>query len=126
MEIRAVPFFIKVNDMLVLILTIIASILIILYIRAMKRIETLKSEKQSLATRYGKMSEQFFPFLEKYSYDPQNFRFIGSPVDGVQFENDKIVFVEFKAGSSNLSEKQKRIKDIIEKKKVKFEEVRIN
>ena len=72
------------------------------------------------------MSEQFFPFLEKYSYDPQNFRFIGSPVDGVQFEDDKIVFVEFKAGSSNLSEKQKRIKDIIEKKKVKFEEIRIN
>lgn len=71
------------------------------------------------------MTEQFLPFLEEYPYDEQNFRFLGTPIDGIQFEDDKIVFVEFKAGDSKLTEKQKKIKEQVEKKKVEFEEFRI-
>ena len=71
------------------------------------------------------MTEQFLPFLKDYPYNEQNFRFIGSPIDGVQFEDDKIVLVEFKVGGSNLTGKQKRIKELVEKKKVKFEEIRL-
>lgn len=89
-------------------------------------LKELVSSKQSLATKYGKMSEQFMPFLKTYPYDSQNFRFLGTPIDGVQFENDKIVFVEFKTGDSRLSAKQKNIKELVDKKKVKWEEVRIS
>ena len=88
-------------------------------------IEKIKFAKQSLSTKYGKMTEQFIPFLKEYPYDEQNFRFIGNPIDGVQFEDDKIIFMEFKAGDSKLSERQKRVKYLVEKKKIDFEEIRI-
>ena len=65
------------------------------------------------------------PFLKNYPYESSNFRFIGTPIDGIQFEDDKIIFVEFKAGDSRLTAKQEKIKDLINKKKVNWEEFRI-
>ena len=90
-----------------------------------KQVKDTVSKKQSLSVKYGKMTEQFLPFLEAYSYDEQNFRFLGNPIDGVQFEDDKIIFIEFKAANSKLSQKQKKIKELIENKKVFFEEFSI-
>jgi predicted Holliday junction resolvase-like endonuclease len=89
-------------------------------------IDGLKFSKQSMCTKYGKMTEQFMPFLKEYPYDENNFRFLGTPVDGVQFNDDSIVFVEFKTGDSKLSDRQKRIKELVERKKVGFEEIRIS
>lgn len=86
----------------------------------------LRSSKQSLSTKYGKMTEQFIPFLEVYPYNEQNFRFLGTPIDGVQFEDDKIVFIEFKTSNSNLTVKQNKIKDLVNRGKVEFKTVRIN
>ncbi|MFH1445055.1 MAG: Holliday junction resolvase-like protein [Nanoarchaeota archaeon] len=88
--------------------------------------EDLRSSKQSLSTKYGKMTEQFIPFLEVYPYNEQNFRFLGTPIDGIQFEDDKIVFIEFKTGDSNLTVKQNKIKDLVNRGKVEFKTVRIN
>ena len=78
---------------------------------------------KSLQIIHGKSLEQFIPFLKSYPYDKKNFRFIGSPIDGIQFNEDEIVFVEFKTGKSKLSEKQRKIKEIINKKRVKFLEL---
>ncbi len=89
------------------------------------QIKDTLSKKQSQSVRYGKMTEQFLPFLEAYPYDEQNFRFLGTPIDGIQFEPDKIVFTEFKAANSKLSQKQKHIKELIEDKKVYFKEFNI-
>lgn len=90
-----------------------------------KRYIELAFRKASLSSRYGKMTEQFMPFLKDFPYDPTNFRFLGSPIDGVQFEDDKIVFIEFKTANSRLSEKQRQIADLIYQKKVEIEEHRI-
>ena len=95
-------------------------------VKLRERIQDLESEKQSMAVRYGKMTEQFIPFLKNYPYRGENFRFIGTPVDGIQFEDDKIVFIEFKTGKSELSEAQKRVRNLIHKGKVYFEEVRLD
>ncbi|RLG18109.1 endonuclease [Nanoarchaeota archaeon] len=95
-------------------------------IRSLKRIiRDLQSSKHSMASRYGKMSEQFMPFLDNYPFNPNDFRFIGSPIDGVQFTDDMVYFIEFKVGSSSLTQKQKRIKKLIEEGKVQFKEIRI-
>ncbi len=94
--------------------------------RLADRINEIMSAKQSLSTKYGKISEQFMPFLEKYPYEKGGFRFIGNPIDGVQFEDDKIVFVEFKTSGSRLTPQQKRIKEIVENKNVEFMEFRID
>ena len=90
-----------------------------------KDINYLTFSKQSLSTKYGKMSEQFMPFLESYPYDKNNFRFIGTPIDGVQFEDDKIVFVEFKTSNSTMTTKQRAIRNLINDRKIEFKEFRI-
>lgn len=82
----------------------------------------VQHQKQSLSTTYGRITEQWFPLLNQYPYDPQDFRFLGSPIDGVQFNEDSIVFVEFKANKSRLSEKQRRIKKLVEEGHVYWEE----
>jgi len=91
----------------------------------MQHLQELASRKQSLATKYGRMTEQFMPFMEHYPYNAENFRFIGSPIDGVQFEKDKIIFIEFKAGNHAMTNVQKEIKYLVEKGKISFEEFRV-
>jgi len=113
-------------EMLALLFGLFLLLMIILYRHALQELRALKFSKQSLSTKYGKMTEQFMPFMKDYPYDSQKFRFIGTPIDGIQFEPDKVVFVEFKTGSSNLSAKQKAIKDLVLDKKVEFREVRID
>ena len=111
-------------EIIILLLAIII-ILLFLYRRALHQTEKIRFSKQSLSSRYGKMTEQFMPFLKDYPYDPQNFRFLGTPVDGVQFNDDGIVFVEFKSSDSRLSARQKKAKNLIEKGRVGFREIRI-
>lgn len=113
-------------------LVIIIAILVFLYRRKIWQYTELEfnhsdlaSKKQSQSTRYGKMTEQFLPFLKSYPYDENRFRFLGTPIDGIQFTDDGIILVEFKAANSRLSPEQKKIKNLIEDKKVYFEEYRI-
>lgn len=110
-----------------LILILIAMVIFFFWLwrRAATHRDTLMFQKSSLSSKYGKMTEQFMPFLKDYPFDPQNFRFIGSPIDGIQFDDDKIVFVEFKTATSRLSEKQRHIAELIWNKKVTFEEHRL-
>ena len=98
-----------------------------LYIRFLtNRINVMDFQKRSQSSKYGKMTEQFLPFLDVFPWDANNFRFLGSPIDGVQFEDDEIIFVEFKSSRSSLSIRQKDIKKLIEGNKVSFEEIRID
>ena len=93
---------------------------------ALSDLKAARSSSQSLSTRYGQMSEQFMPFVSNYPWDPQRFRFIGSPVDGVQFEDDRVILVEFKTASSKLSARQRAIRDQVRDGRVEFEEFRID
>ena len=76
----------------------------------------------------GLISEQFAPFTETFQelgWDPQEFKFLGRPVDGVQFQEDEIIIVEFKTGNADLSSKQRHIKDLVDRRQVRFQEVRL-
>jgi predicted Holliday junction resolvase-like endonuclease len=108
-------------------LVLIGFVLILFWLwrSASSRHAEMAFAKQSLSSKYGKMSEQFMPFLKDYPYDPQNFRFLGTPVDGIQFEDNKIIFIEFKTSSSQLSTRQRQIAELVWNKKVEFEEHRI-
>jgi predicted Holliday junction resolvase-like endonuclease len=110
---------------IIFILVILVIIFAWLYFRTRQKLADLKFQKKSLSSKYGKMTEQFLPFLEEYPYDSQNFRFLGSPIDGVQFEEDKVILIEFKIGNSQLSGKQRNIKELVKKKRVSFEEIRL-
>jgi predicted Holliday junction resolvase-like endonuclease len=96
-----------------------------LWRRASERHAEVAFQKSSLSSKYGKMTEQFMPFLKHYPYDPQNFRFLGSPIDGIQFEEDKIILIEFKTATSRLSDKQRHIADLAAGRRIVFEEHRL-
>ena len=119
------------NAVMPLLLTLggLCAVLILILVIVVGRLRVLSArlsetefQKRSLSTTYGQITEQWFPLMDSYPYDPQGFRFLGSPVDGVQFEDDRIVFIEFKANKSRLSEKQRHIKKLIEDGYVYWEE----
>ena len=86
------------------------------------------SDKISLSTKYGQISEEFFPLEQSYPYNSKDFKFLGNPIDGIQFNEDKIILIEFKTNSSKLSTKQRHIRNLINNKQVEFEliEAKIN
>jgi len=86
------------------------------------QLEEERSRQRSLSTVYGRISEQWFPLMDRYPYDSQSFRFIGTPIDGIQFEEDRIIFCEFKTNQSGLSPLQKQIKRLVEARRVYWEE----
>ncbi len=90
-----------------------------------KRLKQELFRKRSLSSKYGKLTEQFLPLADSFPWDPGNFRFLGTPIDGVQFEDDSIILVEFKAANSQLSPRQRHIRDLVSDGKVGFEVIRI-
>ena len=89
---------------------------------AVRMLTEERSRQRSISASYGRITEQWFPLMEKYPYDSSNFRFLGTPIDGVQFEEDRIVFVEFKSRKAELSTQQRRLKQMIQAGKVTWEE----
>ena len=110
---------------IIIILCVLSLLLFLLWRRATGRLIDIAFRKNSLSSRYGKMTEQFMPFLKNYPYLPENFRFLGTPIDGIQFEDDKIVFVEFKTADSKLSSRQRQIAEQVFQKRVEFKEFKI-
>lgn len=86
---------------------------------------------KSRAVLAGQFSEQLAAFLPDFKFKPTECRFVGKPIDFIVFkgmdEKDikEIVFVEVKSGKSKLSSVEKKLKETVDKKKVKWEEYRI-
>ncbi len=84
--------------------------------------------KRSRAVLSGQFSEQLAPYLPNFPYKPTEARFIGKPVDFIVFkgmdEKDikEVVFVEVKSGDSALSTPERKLRDTIKEKRVKWEE----
>lgn len=76
--------------------------------------------RKSSEVRLGKIGENLAPFVKGWPWDPNNFRFLGNPVDGVQFNSDEIIFVEIKTGGARLSKSQKMFKNLVNNGKVSF------
>lgn len=82
---------------------------------------------RSYSVILGQVTEHLIPFHTKFPFNPKDARFIGSPIDlivfdGLSDELDQltIYFVEIKTGKSYLSSKQKKIKDAVEKYRIKW------
>lgn len=89
-----------------------------------KQITELNSLTKSQQVKYGKSFEHFVPFINNFPANRETTVFLGMPLDFIAFEEDSIKFIEVKTGVSELSSKQKRIKKLIEDKKVEFHELR--
>ena len=120
-------------ELIIILFLLFISILFLLYYYKRKTefykklYENEKSKKTSLTVKHGKLLEHFIPWIKKlFPYPPERFRFIGDPIDGILFGDDKILFLEFKTGGSKLNQRQKQIKSLVERKKIEWEEVRLD
>tara|TARA_B100001540_G_scaffold304849_1_gene315069 strand:+ start:1019 stop:1405 length:387 start_codon:yes stop_codon:yes gene_type:complete len=120
--------FINSNVLLLysVLLTVIFIITINQYNKLKSKISNLDSNLRSNAVKQGLTLEQWIPISENYPWDHRNFRFLGDPIDGIQFEDNKILLVEFKSGNSRMSNKQKAIQQLVENGKVEFIEIKTN
>ena len=91
-------------------------------------INKLISSKKQSEVRLGQISEHFAPLLKDFPYDSKNVRFLGSPIDFVvfEFEQEKIVFIEFKTGNSKESSRQRIVRKIIESGNVEYKHMTVN
>lgn len=84
---------------------------------------------KSQAVTMGKVAEQLTPYLPGFHYNPQDARFIGSPVDFVVFDGlsegdlKQVVFVEVKTGKSALTQRERWVRDAIRLGKVAWEQL---
>ena len=83
------------------------------------------SQKKSSEVRLGNIAEKLAPFLEDFTFDPEDSTFLGKPIDYIVFEDEIITFVEIKSGNSQLNPKQRHIRDLIKSKQVAWKEIRI-
>ena len=90
-----------------------------------KKIREVEENKRSLSSIYGRITEQYAPFMKAYPFNPKKFRFIGEPIDGIQFEDDNIIFIEFKTRGGKLTPRQKMIKEMVQTKKINWYEFTI-
>ena len=111
-----------------------------------EKIESLLSEvkhqkgrAQSAHSSKGQILEKWTPFLEHPQIEPQwkpeDWSFMGNPLDYVIWEwykdkeqnmsEGKIVLLDVKAAKSQLTTKQRRIRDLIKAGKVEWREIRL-
>ena len=101
-----------------------------------KREEAIRVDaiKRSSSVILGKVGERLAPVVafKANGLDPRDARFIGDPVDYVVFSGlkegkpEKIWFVEVKTGKSKLSSVEKKIKSVVEAKKVGWKEIKLS
>lgn len=98
-----------------------------------ERIERERKDaiKKSRSVLTGQFSEQIAPYLPDFKYSPTEVRFIGKPIDFIVFKGmdekdiDEVIFVEVKSGKSQLSSHERKLRDAIKSKRVKWEEYRV-
>lgn len=83
--------------------------------------KTLQNQKISADVKMGQKAENLLPFLESFPYKDDELRGLFNPIDLIVFKSDEVVFVEVKSGQSQLSEKQRQIRDNIQAGRVRFE-----
>ena len=58
--------------------------------------------------------------MKYYPYNPENFRIICDPIDGIQFEKNVILFVRFKKDNAIRTKEQDHIKTLLENGNVEW------
>jgi predicted Holliday junction resolvase-like endonuclease len=123
----------ELRVLVVLLLGVTLVALMALY-RLRVRVQEIRKDavRRSAAVVSGKVSEQLAPYLPGFPYDPRDARFLGTPIDLVVFDGmngdelREIVFLEIKTGGSTLSARERRIRDAVLARRVRWMEYRVD
>jgi len=87
----------------------------------------IKSEIGAKSVNLGFILERLAPTLDDFTFNKNDCRSMFDPIDYIIFEGlsnknsvDKILFVDIKTGNARLTTKQRKIKEVIKEKKIKF------
>ena len=122
---------------LLLLFVIFSLVLLIIFqeIRIKIRLKKIRQDavKRSNAVKGGQLAEQLAPFLPNFPCNPADAHFLGQPVDYIAFPGlcekgtaDEILLIEVKTGTSQLSSREKGIRQAVEEGKIRYIEYRIN
>jgi predicted Holliday junction resolvase-like endonuclease len=100
-------------DALVLLLVALLILGWLVALASRRALREARRQKRSQSAKYGNLTEQFAPWMRGWPFDPAGFRFLGKPVDGVQFEKDAVYLVEIKAAGSALSPEQRALREAV-------------
>jgi predicted Holliday junction resolvase-like endonuclease len=88
---------------------------------------------EHLRTRLASQSEQFAAFNDRFSYDPTDARFLGSPIDFVIFDGrstgtiEQVVFLEVKQHAGvRLTPAETSLRNAVESGRVRWERLDLN
>jgi predicted Holliday junction resolvase-like endonuclease len=90
--------------------------------------EAIKGNQSAVA---GRVLEKVAPFLPGFGFNPRDARFLGDPVDFVVFDGlsegslREVVFVEVKSGTADLNGNERKVRDAIEQRRIKWSVYRV-
>ncbi len=89
--------------------------------------------KRSRAVLGGQFAEQLAPYFPDFPCNPGDVKFLGKPIDFIAFPGmaegkkiEEIILIEVKSGESQLSEREKEIKEAVLKGKIRYVQYRID
>jgi predicted Holliday junction resolvase-like endonuclease len=127
---------ISLSSLLLLFVIFLLVLLIIFQQIAMSRkLKKVRQDavKRSNAVKGGQLAEQLAPFLPNFPCNPADAHFLGQPIDYIAFpglcENgtvDEILLIEVKTNTSQLSGREKEIREAVKSGRIRYVEYRIN
>ena len=123
--------------MLLLIVGNIALLLLLIFqaVRYRKVLKKVRQDavKRSRAVKGGQIAEQLAPFLPNFPCSPADAHFLGQPIDYIAFPGlcekntvDEILLIEVKTNTSQLSAREKEIREAVKSGRIRYVEYRIN
>ena len=91
-----------------------------------EKFEESRGKQISERVRLGAIGENFAAFHESFPYNRKSTKALFQPVDLICFEDDEVVFIDVKTGNSQLSTKQRNIRDNIKAGRCRFEVHRLD
>ena len=89
--------------------------------------------KRSNAVKGGQLAEQLAPFLPNFPCNPADAHFLGQPIDYIAFPSicekntvDEILLIEVKTNTSQLSSREKEIREAVKSGRIRYVEYRID
>ena len=121
--------------LLIFVIIVLVLLLIIQQIAVSRKLKKIRQDavKRSNAVKGGQIAEQLAPFLPNFPCNPADAHFLGQPIDYIAFPGlcekgtaDEILLIEVKTGTSQLSAREKGIKQAVEAGRIRYMEYRVN
>ena len=121
--------------LLIFVIILLVLLLIIQQIAMARKLKKVRQDalKRSNAVKGGQLAEQLAPFLPNFPCNPADAHFMGQPIDYIAFPGlcekgtvDEILLIEVKTNTSQLSSREKEIREAVKSGRIRYVEYRID